>query len=165
MKKLNPFVVFAFLGIVFLSSPVFAVEKMGMETGAAAITEAVQPANPFIFMMTDDGKLITKPGKVFTEGGHYENTQMPYLISYSEPINYPRWAVRQGWEGRFDIALEILRDGSVGRTKVMRSTGYSVLDQSAEKGVKTWKFHPALKNGEPIVTCIQIPVLFQLEKD
>lgn len=154
-----------FLAVIFLSPSAFSAERMGMETAAAPLAEPMQPANPFIFTMTGDGNLVTKPGKVFTEGGHYENTDMPYLINYSEPIAYPRWAVRQGWEGRFDIALEILKDGSVGRTKVMRSTGYSVLDQSAEKGVKTWKFHPAMKNGEPIVVCIQIPVLFQLEKD
>lgn len=135
------------------------------EMAPVVFSEPAQNGNPFIFKMTSDGGVLAKPGDVFTEGGHYEKMTLPYLLGTPAPIPYPRWAVRQGWEGRFDIALEILKDGSVGRTKVMRSTGYSLLDQAAEKSVKTWTFHPAIENGQPVATCIQMPVLFQIEKD
>lgn len=160
------------VALVFILSASVLRPAIGL-TGEAAAPEMVQgvlkgslpESNPFIVNMTPRGGVLAKTGSVFTEDGHYENITLPYLLANPAPIPYPRWAVRQGWQGRFDIALEILKDGSVGPTQVMRSTGYSLLDQSAEKAVKKWKFHPAIENGQPVATCIQMPVLFQIEKD
>lgn len=108
-------------------------------------------------------KLTVKPGQVFTEGGDYRGTALPYLVSDPQPIAYPRWAIRQGWQGKFVIAIEIKTDGTVGRYKVMKSTGRRVLDRVATDAVRSWKFHPAVKNGNIIVTCIEIPVTFELQ--
>ena len=130
-----------------------------------AVPAAIQgsPANTFGLTVTGDGKLIVRPGRVFTEGGDYSGMILPYLLSNPKPIPYPRWAVRQGWQGRFVIAIEVLVNGSVGRFKVMKSTGHTLLDESATNAVRIWKFSPAAKNGKPVVTCIQIPVVFQLD--
>lgn len=125
-----------------------------------------QASNPFSMTVTGSGRMIPKAGPVSTGGAHYgEGVQLPYLISTPKPIQYPRWAMRQGWQGRFSLAIEILTDGSVGRTKVMQSTGHRLLDRVAASAVRNWKFHPAMKNGQPVVTCIQIPIVFQLEKE
>lgn len=121
-------------------------------------------SNPFT-MIVGNGQMIAKPGPVFTEGGDYRDIQLPYLISTPEPIAYPRWAVRQGWQGKFSIALEILTDGKVGRFKVMKSTGHKMLDDAATSAVRQWIFHPATKDGKPVLTCIQIPVVFQLDNE
>ena len=86
----------------------------------------------------------------------------PFLVSTPKPISYPQWALRQGWEGRLSIAVEVLKDGHVGRMQVMQSTGYRLLDEAATKAVRTWKFHPAMKNGQAIVECVQIPVTFKI---
>ena len=61
------------------------------------------------------------------------------------------------------IAVEILTDGSVGRFYVMQSTGHHSLDEAATQAVKSWKFHPAMRNGKPVVECIQVPVVFKLQ--
>ena len=132
--------------------------------GGRGVSSSTHTTDPLIFTMTDQGELVAKAGKVFTEGGRYDNVALPYLLSQPEPIPYPRWAVRQGWEGKLDLALEILPDGTVGRTKVMQSTGFPLLDQAADKAVHGWKFHPAVENGKAVVTCIQIPIFFRLEK-
>lgn len=159
MKKIAFFVVVSFLS----SFSLHAVESIEPSI-------AMPKPNPSqnlwkVTVTAGEGQLIAKPGKVFTEGGDYSGMILPYLISTPKPISYPRWAIRQGWEGRFVMAIEVLLDGSVGRYKVMESTGHSLLDGTAVKAVKSWKFQPAVKNGKPMVTCIEIPVTFQLNND
>lgn len=139
-----------------------ATERMAIEN--TTVTKAQRNLSPLRFStrIMENGKLIAKAGPVFTEGGDYSGMVLPYLISDPKPIPYPRWAIKQGWQGRFVIAIEILTDGTVGRYKVMESTGHRILDDVATKTVQTWEFHPAIKNGEPVVTCIEIPVMFEL---
>jgi protein TonB len=119
---------------------------------------------PFSLTVTSNGELVPEPGPVFTEGGDYEGISFPYLLSEPEPIPYPRWAVDQGWQGKVVIAVEILLDGTVGRTQIMQSTGYSLLDETADKALKTWRFHPATKDGQPVLQCFEIPIRFRISK-
>lgn len=139
-----------------------AQDRVAMETAmpSSALTSMKDSGGGFIVTGTD--KLITKPGSVFAQGGNYEGIDLPYLVSTPKPIEYPRWALRQGLEGYFVIAVEVLTDGTVGRYHVMESTGHKALDEAATKAVRTWKFHPAMKNGQPIVECVQIPVTFKI---
>ena len=90
---------------------------------------------------------------------------MPFLISMSKPITYPRGARRKGSEGLLVASLEILEDGNVGRWQIVRSTGEELLDNAAVKAFLTWKFQPAMKNGKPVKTCIQVPINFELTKE
>jgi len=132
---------------------------------AAAVFPQTQPrftANAVRILGGENGNLVSSPGPVFTQGGDYTGMTLPELISVPEPIKYPRWAVTQGWEGEFVIAIEVLLDGTVGRYAVMQSTGYNILDEVATSAVKSWKFTPAKANGEAIVTCVEIPVQFRL---
>lgn len=159
MKIKTPFVLI--LSLFLLCSAAHAVDSLTVDP---AITSSKSgSADIFGAVVTGDGKLVLNPGPVFTEGGDYEGTQMPYLLSHAKSIRYPRWALRQGWQGEFSIAIEILTDGTVGRYKVMKSTGYEILDEAATDAVKTWKFQPAMKNGKAVLTCIQIPVRFQID--
>lgn len=122
-------------------------------------------SNLFSVTVTSQGKLVATPGEVFTEGGDYTGITLPYLISDPVPITYPHWAVRQGWQGKFVIAIEVLTDGTVGRYSVAQSTGHEMLDEVAIKAVKTWKFHPAMEGGVAVVTCVEIPIFFNLEAE
>ena len=158
MKKF----IFCFLVVSFIALPVLrAAEEMALKPAPLASEQA---SNPFSMTVTGSGKMIPKPGPVSTGGAHYaEDVQLPYLISAPKPIQYPRWAMRQGWQGRLEIALEILADGSVGRFSVMKSTGYRLLDEAATEAVRTWRFAPATQDGRFVLTCIEIPVSFQIE--
>ena len=120
----------------------------------------------FGVVVTGNGKLIVKPGQVFTTGEEEPGTILPFLISNPKPIPYPSQALTQGWQGKIVIAIEISVDGSIGLYQVMQSTGRQVLDDAATEAVQSWKFHSAVKaNGEPIRTCIQIPITFQLQDE
>lgn len=149
------------LALSLVTSAGYAMERLSVEP-ALTPSETVS-SDAFRAIVTGDGKLLMKPGAVFSDGGKHEGMELPYLLSNPKPINYPRWALRQGWQGDFSIAVEILTDGRTGRYKVMQSTGYEILDEAATEAVKTWVFHPAMKDGQPVVTCIQIPVRFQID--
>lgn len=158
--KIKFFVALALFSFLILPAG-HAVEQFSADP---LLTQSADPfLNYFQAVVTQSGDLVLKPGPVFTEGGDYEGMQLPYLKSYSEVISYPRWALRQGWQGNFSIAIEILTNGKVGRYAVTHSTGHKVLDNAATEAVRTWRFQPAMKNGKLIVTCIQIPVRFQIQ--
>ncbi len=111
-------------------------------------------------------EFMPRPSTVFPEKeGADMGTAMPYLIEMSKPITYPGWARRKGLEGLLVAALEVLEDGSVGRWQIVRSTGDESLDKAAVKNFRTWKFQPAMKNGKPVTTCIQVPINFELTKE
>ena len=126
--------------------------------------EAMTNADSGGFIVQGDGTLVTKPGNLFSEGAYAANFNLPYLISTPKPITYPRWAIRQGWQGKFVLAIEVLKDGSVGRVQIMQSTGHQHLDKTTEDAVKSWHFQPAMQDGKPVVECVQVPVYFQLDK-
>ena len=146
---------------VFLNSFALSQENISFEalTQNSSKDESV---NPFTLTVSENDSLLVKPGKVFSQG-HDAGMALPYLVKSAKSIQYPRWAVRQGWEGELIMALEILENGSVGRVVVIKSTGHKALDQAAQSAIKDWKFHPAVENGKPVVCCIQIPVVFQLK--
>ena len=151
---------------------VFSVLFFPFISAALAVeTSTVIPASPpnsnlpgAFAVVSNEDTMKVNPGQVFTEGDDSGITY-PYLISDPKPIIYPSWAVRQGWKGEFLIAMEVLADGSIGKYFVMKSTGYKVLDEAATKAVLSWKFHPAMKNGQPIRECFQIPIRFELQAE
>lgn len=54
----------------------------------------------------------------------------------------------------------VARDGSVGATQVLKSTGYDVFDRAAEQVANAMSFDPALKNDEPIAVWVQKAIKF-----
>ncbi len=139
-----------------------AAERMAMENGAWPKAEQNLPSIPFRTMILESSTLTSEPGSILTRGGNNAGMMLPYLLAVPKPVQYPRWAMTHGWEGEFVIAVEVLIDGTVGRTKTMKSTGHHLLDEVATAAISTWRFHPAMKDGKPIRTCIELPVTFQL---
>ncbi len=158
----TPALKWIFIFLMISSRALWAAESLPLENIAVSKPQQNSASIPFSVTIGENEKLKIKPGHVFTEGGDYRATALPYLISSPKPIAYPRWAIRQGWEGELVIAVEVLKDGSVGRCKVMKSTGHRVLDKVATDAVRSWKFQPAVKDGKLVVTCIEIPVTFEL---
>lgn len=90
---------------------------------------------------------------------------LPFVIEMPQPIRYPRWARREGFQGQLLVSLEILETGSVGRWRVEKSTGDERLDQHTVETLRTWKFHPAMSQGKSFATYIEVPVNFELIRD
>ncbi|MFQ5904789.1 MAG: energy transducer TonB [Candidatus Binatia bacterium] len=85
------------------------------------------------------------------EGAVRLDTREPKYISYFTSIKraielvweYPEPALRHGLQGKLVLEFTILRNGNLEGTRLIRSSGFSVLDQEALRAVKTASpFHP-----------------------
>lgn len=86
----------------------------------------------------------------------------PKYAENPRPV-YPPEARRKGYEGEVILRVEVLTDGRVGGIEVKHSSGYEILDQSALKAVKQWRFIPARKGEKAISQWVNIPIKFQLQ--
>jgi TonB family protein len=87
------------------------------------------------------------------------------LYRENTPPVYPAIAKLRGYEGVVMVNAEILPDGRVGNTAISKSSGYTILDQSAIAAVKLWKFEPAKKAGKPFAIRVKLPIKFVLHDD
>jgi len=91
-------------------------------------------------------------------------TAVPRYNENTPPI-YPSVARRRGYEGVALISAEILVDGSVGALEIKMSSGHNILDRSALKAVRKWKFEPARRMGDPVIMRVDVPVRFVLNDE
>lgn len=87
---------------------------------------------------------------------------VPRYRENTHPV-YPLIARIRGHEGIVILSVEIFADGNVGKLKIKKSSGYSMLDKSALEAVKTWKFEPGRKIGKPTIMWVDVPVKFVLK--
>ncbi|MFL2661105.1 MAG: energy transducer TonB [Alphaproteobacteria bacterium] len=76
---------------------------------------------------------------------------------------YPLIARKRGWEGRVVIQADIDKTGNVTYIKVLKSSGFKVLDNVSLSTLKEWRFTPAKSGKKFIKDSIHIPVNFVLE--
>ncbi len=75
---------------------------------------------------------------------------------------YPDAVRATGIEGTVEVALTVLRDGSVGWVSVVRAEPRGFFEQAAAEGVRRWRFAPALQDGEPVECRLRTRVRFTL---
>ena len=84
----------------------------------------------------------------------------------SDLLVYPRIAKKEGLEGLVHLRVTVHSDGSPGDISIRKSSGHAVLDVSAMKLVKSWRFRPARDGNIPITSIVDIPIHYDLhEKD
>jgi protein TonB len=86
-----------------------------------------------------------------------------YLNNPKPP--YPMVARRMGYHGTVVLDVEVLAEGRAGEVKLHKSCGYEILDKSAIQTVKTWKFSPARRFGQPVTQNFLVPIKFSLEDE
>jgi TonB family protein len=72
----------------------------------------------------------------------------PRKISKDNPI-YPAEAIEKNINGSVKIKLKINKEGTVSKSLIENSSGYSILDSATTAYTKSLKFSPALENGRP----------------
>ncbi len=88
--------------------------------------------------------------------------QTAKLINHYQP-RYPRIAEEMGLEGVVKLSLIILADGTVGHSKLLKSSGYKIFDKEAIKEIKNYKFVPAKDtNGNNIRSSLIQNVVYKL---
>lgn len=78
---------------------------------------------------------------------------------------YPREAREKGWEGTVVLKVHIDRKGKVSSLDVERSSGHAVLDKSALKAVKDWRFLPSRIGPLSFDSWIRVPLQFILKEN
>ncbi|MDE2334650.1 MAG: energy transducer TonB [Rhodospirillales bacterium] len=73
---------------------------------------------------------------------------------------YPPAAARRQERGTVALWLYVAADGFVDRVKVVKSSGYPLLDQAAVSRLRTWHFTPATRGGMPVSSIYKIAVTF-----
>lgn len=86
----------------------------------------------------------------------------PVPIQREKPP-YPLLARKMGYEGRLILRLLVSKEGKVEQVKVIRSSGYSILDRAAIKTVKRWRFIPAHGVKKAVPFWVEVPVVFSLK--
>jgi len=71
-------------------------------------------------------------------------------------------ARRRGYEGTVVLEALVTREGKVKELRVLRSSGYPVLDRSAEESVREWVFEPGSVGGRKVDMWVRVPVRFEL---
>jgi len=93
-----------------------------------------------------------------------KGTRQQVRPAKAERPPYPQFAREQGWEGTVVLRIRVNREGSVDSVKTQKSSGFSILDESAVQSVKSWIFMPA-KDGEfPIPVTVDLPIRFDLDE-
>jgi protein TonB len=86
----------------------------------------------------------------------------PPVALHREAPAYPP-AVREiGVEGSVEVALTVLRDGSVGWVRALRGEPRGFFEQAAVAGVRGWRFRPARRQGAPVECRLVTRVRFTL---
>lgn len=76
---------------------------------------------------------------------------------------YPALAQRQRLEGTCTLIVRVSATGRVLDVRVKSSTGHTMLDKSATKAVRRWRFEPAVgTDGRPTEDTVEVPVVFRL---
>ncbi|MFZ5807620.1 MAG: energy transducer TonB [Verrucomicrobiota bacterium] len=83
--------------------------------------------------------------------------------SHNPAPPYPEYARQRGWEGIVKIRVHIDEQGRVQDARVVKSSGYDILDRSALKTVRHWLFHPARIGSTPIASTAIVPIRFELD--
>ena len=75
---------------------------------------------------------------------------------------YPQAVRELGIEGTVEVALTVLRDGSVGWVRIVRAEPRGYFEQAAAEGVRRWRFSPAMQDGQAIECRLRTRVRFAL---
>jgi periplasmic protein TonB len=103
------------------------------------------------------------PNRVPATGEDLSVVKPRYALTPSP--TYPTAARTRGQEGLVILAVEVLASGRTGQVLVKKSSGYALLDQSAQNTIRSWRFEPARRQQTPQAMIVDIPIRFSLKND
>jgi len=101
---------------------------------------------------------IPAPGGSFKVGKNGVSAPRPTFTP--EPI-YSQAARYEKYQGTATVSAIIDKEGNVSKIEVVRPLGFG-LDEQAVAQMKTWRFDPARRAGEPVAVALNIEVNFAL---
>ena len=83
--------------------------------------------------------------------------------SHSCMNEYPAVAQRLNQQGTTSIKFTVNTDGSVSDVHVSGSSGHDMLDQAAIRCAQSWRYKPAVQNGQPVTAPWSTDVQWKLQ--
>jgi protein TonB len=90
--------------------------------------------------------------------------EKPQIIKSAKPV-YPEKARKDNLTGTTFVEVEVDTEGKVVIAKVKKSSGHTLLDETAIETAKKFEFSSGKKNGKAVNTLMVIPFKFSLTKD
>lgn len=103
----------------------------------------------------DEGSASFQPVFRVGQDVHAPKTQYSPEPQFTEIARYEKFG------GTVVVNLVVDKTGTVRRVRVARPLGLG-LDESAESTMKTWRFKPATRNGEPVAVAMNVEVSFNI---
>jgi len=90
----------------------------------------------------------------------------PSAITYGHQtrVAYPRESLINHEQGTVILKVMVSAEGLVQAVEIEKTSGYLRLDRAARDAVKSWSFHPALRNGVAQSAWALVPVTFNLQQ-
>lgn len=90
-------------------------------------------------------------------------------VTKTIPLNdpkpeYPRIALKRGWEGTVSLLIQVTPEGHSGSVTVDRTSGHDALDKAAVETARTWTFIPAKRGETPVAAPVTVKITFRLSK-
>ena len=98
-----------------------------------------------------------------TQTGASGTTSKPSAL-YNPPPSYPSESKHANEEGSVLLSVQVNASGRADTVSISKSSGFQRLDRAASEAVRRWKFKPATRNGEPIATIVDVPIVFRLRQ-
>jgi TonB family protein len=86
---------------------------------------------------------------------------LPPRATYTPEPEFSEAARQARFQGTVVLNVVVDKTGNVTRIRLERALGYG-LDENAMEGVKTWRFQPATRNGQPVAVEMNIEYSFNL---
>jgi protein TonB len=124
-----------------------------------------KPAPPSAAGAAESGAAVaaTEPSLASVLPAKAGDRARPESEIYNPKPVYPLLARQRGQEGETLLRVNVDAAGRVLAVDVERSSGFSLLDDAAVKGVRQWRFTPALRNGVAVAGEVLLPVHFRLQ--
>lgn len=122
-------------------------------------TAVVDTAHVALEAVSDTAPTISAPAAPFKRAGGRRATA---LFSAPAP-SYPGVALRAGQQGTVMLRVLVGTDGRPAEVSVQTSSGHRALDLAARSQVlRSWRFQPAMQNGQAVQAYGLVPVSFSL---
>jgi len=76
------------------------------------------------------------------------------------PPAYPAELACDDVGGQVVLRLTIGTEGRPTEVRLLQSSRVPALDTAAQEGVRSWRFEPATRGGQPVSTQLNVPVTF-----
>ncbi len=136
----------------------------------AIVTSTNGPEAPFLFLVVEVDRISGeelrrrglrhswRKGYLLVDGG---DVIAPVAIEKTPPV-YTEEAKKARQQGKVILRLMIADEGTVEDVEVIEGQPYGLTEQ-AVAAVRTWRFQPALRQGEPVPVLYVITINFRLE--